>query len=180
MRLNIPAPPFPGVFFSLPYSASAANIGANAGIRRHSIAAESGLAADIMRARVTVREETDSKGRTTVRSARVERLPRQDVSSWKKSIPFQYFFFFFSFLLVCVCLVWLHKQMATDILISTGNTLGLSSAGIWHQQTTESGNKSASSLCGGALEVGAPRAKAMQMKPAVYLRRSGNTIDWRQ
>lgn len=136
MRLNIPAPSCPRVFFSLSYSTSAANIGPNAGICGHSIAAESGLAADIMRARVILREETDSKGRTTVRSARVERLPRQDVSCWKKSIPFQYFFFL-SFL-VCVCLVWLHKQMATDILISTGNTLGLSSAGIWHQQTTES------------------------------------------
>lgn len=32
--------------------------------------------------------------------------------------------------------VWLHKQMGADILISTGNTLGLFSSGIWHQQAT--------------------------------------------
>lgn len=114
MRLNIPAPPYPRVFFSLPYSTSTANIGPNAGIRGHSIAAESGLAADIMRARVIVREETDSKGRTTVRSARVERLPRQDVSCWKKSIPFLYFFFFLSFFRVCVCVCLSRLITQTD------------------------------------------------------------------
>jgi len=46
-------------------------------------------------------------------------------------------FSFFLCVCVCVCLsMWLHKQMGADILISTGNTLGLFSAGIWHQQAT--------------------------------------------
>lgn len=49
---------------------------------------DAGLAADTMRARVIVRAETDSRGRTTARSARLERLPRQDVCCWKKSISF--------------------------------------------------------------------------------------------
>lgn len=49
----------------------------------------------------------------------------------------QYIFFliFIFFFFVCVS-VWLHKQMGADILISTGNTRGLFSVGIWHQQAT--------------------------------------------
>lgn len=50
-------------------------------------------------------------------------------------------FLFFSIFFFFVCLVWLHKQMGADILISTGNTLSLFSAGIWHQQATEEEKK---------------------------------------
>lgn len=178
MRLNIPAPSYPRVFFSLPYSTSAANIGPNPGIRRHWIAAESGLAADIIRARVIVREETDSKGSTTVRSARVERLPRQDVSCWKKSIPFQYFFFFLPFFSSCVCLSRLITQTDGD---RHPNINRKHSRFILGRDMTSTDNRVGEQIgfvsAGGTLEVGAPRAKAMQMKPAVYLHRSGNTID---
>lgn len=128
------------------------------------------------------RAETDSRGTTTARSARLERLPRQDVCCAGRSRslslplpppPIRYYFFFpslsFFFFSFHVCLVWLHKQMGTDVtLVSTGNTLALSSAGRRHRQTTAWGDKSDSSLRGrcGSPE---PRAKAVQMKPPVYL-----------
>lgn len=144
---------------------------------------DAGLAADTMRARVIVRERRRTpEGRRRLGQRDLSVCPGRMCAVLEEvdlslspfllllfgiifSSPLSVFFFFFHFTSV---LSDYTNRWGPTYLVSTGNTLALSSAGRRHRQTTEWGEKSDSSLRGrcGSPE---PRAKAVQMKPAVYL-----------